>query len=166
MAIEAVTQHQQQAEFAPEIVGYSFRSVAINSTMQVPDDEFGIETILNLQAYQLTTSKSSDRWFEFTISSLQNDQWTEHCQGLICTETERKSRDTELFVDSRSRHVESISWYEKFAEVGLGYGPSFAGLTDINVHPDRNSVSAAVALHTTRGMVKGRVILPHPSFYD
>ena len=155
MAMEAMSQHHYEADSAPELKGFSFRNVAINSTMQVPDDEFGLETILNLQASNLTISKTSERWHEFKISSLQNDLWTEHCNGSICAETQRPAnQDSQFFIDPKSRPVDSLSWYEKFADVGLGYGPTFQGLTDIRAHPNENRATATVALHTTEGNVK------------
>ena len=159
MAIEALSQYHYDANDAEEIKGFSFRSVAINSTMQIPDDDIGVETIFNLQAANLTISKTSEKWHDFRISSLQNDQWTEHCNGSICAETQRAVRQgsdaNEFSIDPKSKPVDSASWYEKFADVGLGYGPTFQGLTDIRARPSLNRATATIALHTTEGNVKG-----------
>lgn len=169
MAMEAMSQYHCEAENAPELKGFSLRNVAINSTMQVPDDDFGVETILNLQATNLTISKTSERWHEFKISSLQNNQWTEHCNGSICAETQRPAnQDTQFFIGPKSRPVDSTSWYENFVDVGLGYGPTFQGLTDIRAHPNENRTTAIVALHTTEDNVKGgeSPYAIHPSTID
>ena len=169
MAIEAMSQYHYNAVAAPEIKGFSLRNVAINSTLQVPDDEFGVEIILNLQPAQLTISKTSERWHEFRIRSLQNDQWTEHCNGSISVELERPSSSkTQFLIDAKSSPVSSSSWYEKFADIGLGYGPTFQGLTDIRARPSENRATATVALHTTEGNVKGgESAYPlHPSTVD
>lgn len=92
MAVEAASQLHYEATEPPEITGFLLRSVTISSTLQVPDDELGIETILNMQAVSLTASKNSSRWLEFKISSVfpATDIWTEHCFGLISVDTERK----------------------------------------------------------------------------
>lgn len=58
-------------------------------------------------------------------------------------------------VDSRAKLVDSTEWYRKFVDVGLGYGPSFQGLTNIRAHASENVATADVALHTTRDLVKG-----------
>ena len=172
MAIEALSQYHHEADDAEELKGFSFRNVAINSTMQVPDDDFGVETIFNLQAAQLTISKTSEKWHDFKISSLQSDQWTEHCNGSICAETQRPVRqssdENEFSIDPKSGTVDSVSWYEKFADVGLGYGPTFQGLTNIRARPNVNKATATVALHTTEGSVKGgESSYPiHPSTVD
>lgn len=103
MAIEAMSQTYLEATDAPEIAGFSFRSVAINSTLKVPDDEFGVETILNLQAATLSNSKSSEKWYEFKISSVMDDVWTEHCHGNISIETVRQGQSA-FFYLSRFFH--------------------------------------------------------------
>ena len=89
MAIEAISQIHHETENAPVIAGYSLRNVAIKSTLRVPDDEIGVETILSLRWMKLTASKSSLKWFEFDISSVlpSTDSWTEHCSGSISVET-------------------------------------------------------------------------------
>ena len=168
MAVEALSQFHYEADNAEELKGFSFRNVAINSTMQIPDDDFGVETIFNLQAANLTISRTSEKWHDFKISSLQNNQWTEHCNGSICAETRRPVRQSDFCIDPKSRPVESATWYEKFADVGLGYGPTFQGLTDIRARPDLNRATATVALHTTEGNVKdGESSYPiHPSTVD
>lgn len=168
MAVEAISQHHHDEDGAGALAGFSFRSVAINSTMQVPDDDFGVETILNLQATTLTNSKASDRWYEFKISSMQNDAWTEHCQGLICPETRRTNEGTTFFVDPKSKPVDAAGWYKKFAEVGLGYGPTFQGLSDIRARPNLNRTTAQVALHSTTGTIPyGESSYPiHPATID
>lgn len=58
-------------------------------------------------------------------------------------------------VDSRAKLVDSAEWYRKFVDVGLGYGPSFQGLTNIRAHAYENVATADVALHSTRDLVKG-----------
>ena len=92
MAVEAVSQLHHETNNAPEIAGFSFRSIAIKSTLLVPDDELGVETILNMQPANTKMSKSSMTWFEFYVSSVlpSTDDWTEHCSGLIRVETTRK----------------------------------------------------------------------------
>ncbi len=61
IAIDSLNQYYYQADNAEELKGFSFCNVAIHSTMQVPNKEFGVETILNLQAANLTISKTSEK---------------------------------------------------------------------------------------------------------
>lgn len=168
MAIEALSQQHSEADDAPSLEGFLFRSVSINSALKIPDDDFGVETILNLQAASLTNSRGSDRWYEFKISSVENGQWIEHCQGMVCGESRRPACDTPFSVDPRSKSVDCAAWYRRFADVGLGYGPSFQGLSDIRAQPNHNRATAAIALHTTNGLVAGgesRYVI-HPATID
>ncbi len=91
MAIEAMSQLHHETEIVSDIVGYSLRSVGISSTLRVPDDELGVEMILDMHPTKLTNSKGSSKWFEFNISSVMpsSDNWTEHCSGLISVEITR-----------------------------------------------------------------------------
>lgn len=172
MAIEALSQFHQEADDAEELKGFSFCNMAISSTMQVPDNNFGVKTIFNLQAANLTISRISKKWHEFKISSVQNEQWTKHYNGSICAETQRPVRQScdanGLTIDPKSRPINTASWYKKFTDVGLGYGPTFQGLTDIRAGPDVHRATAAVTLHTTEGNVKGgESSYPiHPSTVD
>ena len=89
MAIEAISQIHDDAHSAQPLVGFTIRNVAIKSTMRVPDDDIGVETILNANVIDMKYLKDSPKWYEFSISSVdrQGDLWVEHCSGLIKTET-------------------------------------------------------------------------------
>ncbi|KAL8752538.1 MAG: hypothetical protein Q9184_005695 [Pyrenodesmia sp. 2 TL-2023] len=110
----------------------------------------------------------SDQWHEIKISSIQNYGWTEHFSGTISPETQRAAQGIKFVVDPKSKPVDSASWYTKFADVGLGYGPSFQGLSDIRARPGLNRTTAQVALHSTAGTVPyGEPPYPiHPATID
>lgn len=48
------------------------------------------------------------------------------------------------------RVVDAETWFKRFAEMGLQFGPSFQGYSDIRADPVKN-----VALNTTAGMFPG-----------
>lgn len=48
------------------------------------------------------------------------------------------------------RIVDAETWFKRFAEMGLQFGPSFQGYSDIRADPVKN-----VALNTTAGMFPG-----------
>jgi SAM-dependent methyltransferase len=147
MAIEAVSQLHHETDDAPTIVGFSLRSVAINSTLQVPDDEFGIETITTMNVTALTTSKTS-RWYEFEISSVlpSSDNWTKHCSGSICVETTRRNIP-KIDVGHDLRTTDINVWYDKFAEKGVSYGQAFRGLSDLRAYHGEDLATANVLLN-------------------
>ena len=89
MAIEAVSQiHNDMGGVSP-LAGFMIRNVAIESTLRVPNDDYGVEIILDMSPVDMKYLKGSPKWYEFSISSVppQGNLWTQHCSGIIKTET-------------------------------------------------------------------------------
>ncbi|KAF2452119.1 putative polyketide synthase [Karstenula rhodostoma CBS 690.94] len=149
MAIEAVSQLHLEDNVLP-IKSFRLRNVAINSTLRVPDDEFGIETMLNLTRVSMGTTREKSAWFKFSIASAEpeSDTWTEHCTGSISVQSLSTKIDwtQRLRMDPRSRSLDITRWYEKFSETGLGYGPAFQGLSQLQAYHGSNTVGASVTL--------------------
>lgn len=159
MAVEAASQMHHDSENASPIRSFRLRNVAINSTLNIRDDDLGTETMLNMEKVALTNANVNSMWYKFSIGSMVPDSgiWTEHCSGTISAETQKRDidQDQRLQADARSRTLDSRRWYEKFAEVGLGYGPTFQGLTNLQAYRGANVAAADVALDPTAGNVKG-----------
>ena len=147
MAIEAVRQN-----VAPEreAQGYELRDVNIGKAMVVPQDDDGIEVMLQLRPWRIGTAAPTAVWEEFTISSRTADQeWQENCSGLILV---RYKPDSVAAFNSNlegkaqiDRHREEKAeielqcpvaegargFYESVQTVGLRYGPTFQNLVRI-----------------------------------
>ncbi|KAI1084321.1 putative polyketide synthase [Whalleya microplaca] len=159
MAVEAISQMHFEVEDAPPIKSFKLRSVAINSTLRVHDDELGVEVVLNMEKVALTNANTVSLWHTFNIGSIapNSDTWTDHCSGTIMVETRDSAidRDQRLQADARSRLLDMKRWYDKFAKVGLLYGPTFQGLSKLKAYPGTNTAAADVALNPTTGTVSG-----------
>ncbi|RYP05939.1 hypothetical protein DL764_003473 [Monosporascus ibericus] len=159
MAVEAVSQVHWEAEDAAPIKSFKLRNVAVNSTLRIEDTEFGVETVLDMHRVPLTNSGAVSRWYQFSIGSMGPDSggWTEHCTGTISISTEQTTIDKGqwLQADTRSRSLDIRRWYDKFREVGLGYGPAFQGLSSLQAYRGSNSAAANVLLNPTVGAVHG-----------
>jgi acyl transferase domain-containing protein len=149
MATEAVRQIHHEDNILP-IKSFRLRNVAINSTLRVPDDEFGIETALNLTQVSIGTTGEKSAWFQFSIASAapESSTWTEHCTGRISIQIQAAMlhQTQRLCIDPRSRSLDIIRWYEKFTETGLGYGSAFQGLSQLQAYHGSNTVGANVTL--------------------
>ncbi|KAI1141492.1 putative polyketide synthase [Hypoxylon sp. FL0543] len=172
MAIEAASQMHHEDEDATPIKSFKLRNVSITSALHLKDDEFGVETVLNMERVALTGAAANSMWFQFSIGSIapNGDVWTEHCSGLISTSGKPSSIDQELKLqpDPRSRSLDVERWYSKFGEMGLGYGPAFQGLSNLKAYRSVNTVAADVKLNTTAGSVEGgeSVYAIHPATLD
>ncbi len=69
---------------------------------------------------------------------------------------------------SRLREIDMRAWYDKFAEKGIGYGPSFNGLSDLRAYWGENLATAKVTLRPTMNSAKiGESVYPlHPATLD
>ncbi|KAF2180125.1 hypothetical protein K469DRAFT_640404, partial [Zopfia rhizophila CBS 207.26] len=154
MAIEAVSQFLDTGDEARKNPSFQLRNVSIRSAMRIPEDDIGLEVVLNLQA-----SSTSATWFDFKISSYSpnNDVWTVNASSLIkmSISSNQTPKLKELDKDMDCRVIEMQDWQEKFQDTGLGYGKAFQGLSDLLSDPGKSLATAKVALNTTNGMFKG-----------
>ena len=127
MAIEAL---QQVCETAGKpFEGVKLRDVDIRTALVVPDDDDGVEVLLNLQ---VPTEPTSD-WYNFSVESPGADgEWTIHCNGRISAIGSRKDTQTsdKTPVDEAAltQRVSGQRWYNAFHRVGFNYGKTFQQL--------------------------------------
>jgi acyl transferase domain-containing protein/NADPH:quinone reductase-like Zn-dependent oxidoreductase len=146
LAIEAIKQHLYDQQIMSTTHCFRLRNVSISSAMRIPDNDSGLEIMFSIQV-----SSTSSKWYEFKLSSVSDDGglWTEHASGLISMSHATASSMKWLDEDMNPRYIEAGEWYSHFTEAGLGYGPSFQGLWDLNSDPYRNIARARIGLATT-----------------
>ena len=157
MAIVAASQTYEELPNALPVEGYSLRNVDIKTALKIPEDQYGIEIILSMELADSATAKAP-AWATFSISSIarDSDKWTEHCTGFIKPEVSATSlQSNKINTSGKLRTIDAGSWYKKFAEVGLGYGPTFQALSEIRADSAKNLASAKLGLKTTVNSVKG-----------
>lgn len=99
------------------------------------------EIMTSLRRVRLTTALDSD-WYEFVISSNNGASWTKHCLGQV-----RAGREQSIQAETicpLSREVSATAWYSAMRRLGLNYGPSFQGLTDISAGPNCGTAVASL----------------------
>ncbi|KAL4872107.1 hypothetical protein BDV12DRAFT_183346 [Aspergillus spectabilis] len=157
MVLEAATcVYKELAEPHP-ITGFSLQNLSIGAALRVPEDDQGIEIVLTAELAKTATAKLPG-WITFSVSSvaLNSDAWTE-----LARARPRMS----LQMDPRVNDTKA--WYRKFAQMGLGYGPAFQGLSDIQADPAQNLATAQIDLETTKEIQVGESHYPlHPASLD
>ena len=156
MAMLAAEQAYNDFPDALPITGITLRNVSIKKTLVVPEDDHGIEIVISMELEDGATAKSPG-WATFTIASVVRDteQWTEHCSGRSKVEVAAFEEVSPIDTTMDGRAVDAETWYKRFAEMGLKFGPSFQGYSDIYADPIKNIASAKLALNTTEGMFPG-----------
>ncbi|KAI0547773.1 hypothetical protein F4679DRAFT_586237 [Xylaria curta] len=127
LAIEALRQICETS--GKTFDGVKLRDVDIKTALVVPDDDDGVETILNLQSPAEPTSS----WYTFSVESPGADgEWTVHCNGRISAIDEPKdfaSRERAPVDESAlTQRVSGKRWYDAFRRVGFYYGKTFQQL--------------------------------------
>ncbi|KAF2445451.1 polyketide synthase [Karstenula rhodostoma CBS 690.94] len=171
MAIEAASQKFTEQHSRKDIGGYILQNVGIHTVMRVPEDDRGIEVMFNLEQQQTANGVS----YRFRISSVTQPDavWSDHCSGEI-RPLEKGSIVKEfqphekIPAPSDPRMLNSNRWYNTFADTGIGYGPSFQAISDLMSDPEGKTVSAKIALRTTRDFFSGEEssYLLHPASLD
>ncbi|PQE16428.1 polyketide synthase protein [Rutstroemia sp. NJR-2017a BVV2] len=156
MAMLAAEQAYNEFPDALPITGITLRNVSIKKTLVVPEDDHGIEIVLSMELEDGATAKSPG-WATFSISSVVQDteQWTEHCSGLAKVEVAAFDQIAPIDTNMDGRSVDAEAWYKRFSEMGLQFGPSFQGYSEIRADPVKNVATAKLALNTTAGMFNG-----------
>nr|UPN67566.1 hypothetical protein [Pestalotiopsis sp.] len=113
-----------------------------------------LEVITEMRRRRITTTLESDKWWEFTVSSIaaEDARPTTHMTALVglpkvalaLPRTINLTKDT---LEQRARRV----WYDKFTQEGLNWGPHFAVMGEIYCDRARQ---ANVAMATT-GLLRG-----------
>ncbi|KAI1462952.1 polyketide synthase [Daldinia caldariorum] len=156
MAVEVASRAYNELPEPFPITGFSLRNVSISNALRIPDDDYGVEVLISLELVDTATAKAP-AWTSFSISSVvkDSDQWTKHCSGLVKVEIGAPTLSKKLSTEMDARAVSTRAWYKTFKEIGLGYGPAFQGLREIQADPARKLAVAKVALDTTAGTIKG-----------
>jgi NADPH:quinone reductase-like Zn-dependent oxidoreductase/NAD(P)-dependent dehydrogenase (short-subunit alcohol dehydrogenase family)/SAM-dependent methyltransferase/acyl carrier protein len=169
MAVEAAKRVHQESPISATITGYSLRRVDVKAALRVPEDDTGIEVILSMDLGSSATPKTLE-WTKFTIVSVTRDssKWTEHCTGQVKVETGLTVNMNSIGTEMDARTTDISAWYNRFAEIGIGYGPAFQVLSDVRADPHKNTATATVQLDRTVATIEGgESIYPvHPITLD
>ncbi|KAL5333394.1 putative polyketide synthase [Aspergillus crustosus] len=183
MAIEAALQVAQQ-EPDTTVTGFSLREIHIDSAL-VLTEQTASEVYISLNTQQ---SGSSNPWWTFSISSVTEDnQWTEHCGGLISVRRARgivdevtenreskaeqkKLRDFVAEVEARSGNagVDVKAFYNHLTDLGLEYGETFANMANASFPSEDTCVAEIVIPDTAKTMPMNHEypFVIHPSTLD
>lgn len=140
MAIEAANQLTSDSRAT---IGFSLKHITFERALTIPQDSEGIETRFHLRRL-IDSSTYGSNWHEFRLYSYQNDQFREHCYGLLCPELEAEK--TELHptaaeeqlkeacqveagvIQACTKSFNKDNLYNTLNLSGYGFGPTFQTL--------------------------------------
>jgi acyl transferase domain-containing protein len=182
MAIEAARQTAAPNEV---ISSYELRDVSISTALQIPDDDKGIEVVVQFHKRRTGTKAApSNTLNEFTVSSWSKDssRWQVHCRGLVSVTYKSQittSMKGELALESQfyaSAFQEARSncqkparnfLYDNVESIGMKYGPIFRNITEL--YAGDNSSYGVIKIPDTKSIMPGGFEYPcviHPATLD
>ncbi|PNH37867.1 hypothetical protein VD0004_g8940 [Verticillium dahliae] len=179
MALEAAAQWSKRKEMAFD--RFELRGVNVAKPLALSDTA-DVEMTISLRPQQETSSASTEAWYEFRICSWsQASGWTENCTGRVATQchasndvesAEQKAawrEGAQAIVTSLSDAVaiKEADMYDSLAELGVGYGPAFQGITECkasDVCSVGNIISPDLAQDMPNNYMTSMVL--HPTFLE
>ncbi|EKG12367.1 Beta-ketoacyl synthase [Macrophomina phaseolina MS6] len=182
MAIEGARQLADQNE---EILGYELRDVAITTALRVPDDERGVEVLVQFHPRRTGTKAApSTTLYEFTVSSWSEDakQWTAHCRGLISVTYKsslslamqeenalEQERYRNAFAEAREKCQKPARsfLYDTVETIGMHYGKTFRNMTEL--YAGESASYGVISVPDTKAVMPQKYEYPcvvHPATLD
>lgn len=138
MAIEGFSQ------VCPPVAGasinYNLRDVELAQALIIPADaEAEVDLRLTIRSCE-ERSLGTKNWHQFSVHSIsgENNTWTEHCTGLIRSESERSHLDCSTVEASRrlnlgsdNRSIDPNDLWESLHANGICHGPIFQNIQRI-----------------------------------
>lgn len=167
MAMEAVTQLNEMSSEQIPIEGFTLRDVSIKTALVTPDDDNGIEVMLNLRPSLHARTDGNQVWWDFNVSSVDADGLAnDHMAGTIAINA-RSSRPTAKQVPEYPQRASGKAWNQALRRVGFDYGPTFQDMDDIRFDGVSFAAAGQTVLKTgVDGMVGESRHVLHPACVD
>ncbi|KAF9884961.1 hypothetical protein FE257_000871 [Aspergillus nanangensis] len=173
MAMEAITQLNEMAASPVDIDGYTLRDVSVQTALVTPDDDTGVEVLINFRpAVQGKPKvKGVQQWWDFSVASVAEDgACKEHMAGTIGVLTrgsETPRRPAPRPVPNFPQRASGTAWNQALRRVGFDYGPTFQDMDDIRFDGKTYGVTSTTAVKNAVGMMpqESRHVL-HPASVD
>ncbi|KAL6717587.1 hypothetical protein ACLMJK_005502 [Lecanora helva] len=166
MAIEAIT---QVADPAREIVGYALRDIVFGVALDLSSTSANTETRFALRSSKDPAGQEHS-WYSFSIYSLKDEEWTEHCTGKIQLQydSQEDASNYKALLQSREKActtpIDSTKFYDFLKQRGIDYGPAFRRLNNIRGSKDQILADVSLLKVANNSLAKLKVI--HPATLD
>ena len=145
MAIEGSVRIAAARQISPSV--HIVREMSIVKALVIPKKGTAIETVISFRPYNESHRSWSDLWNEFRISSWTSESgWTEHCRGLVSSQTETKHNEVDGYTalhkqdkthtepwrcaaEECTELVDVDQFYRQLFTIGMEFGPTFKCVT-------------------------------------
>ena len=177
MAVEAAHQMADKNRF---VKGFKIQDVLFHTPLTLTIDPMGVETMFYLRPVREAIEADLTS-LDFKLCMYEGDQWVENCRGTIKIaykenpgelddgkEEDEEIRHYRQLYDgvtlSCTQSIDSKLLYERFQELGYGYGPTFQLLE--GVHCDEGGLATAEVKIPYRTSSNAQAHIVHPTSLD
>jgi len=167
MAMEAITQLNEDGPDPVQIHGYVLRDVSIKAALVTPDDDNGIETVLAMQPSVHSEGEAQNTWWDFNVSSILSDgHCKDHMTGTIAINAREKGQK-QRSIPNLPQRASGQAWNQALKDVGFDYGATFRDMNNVQSDGKNYVATSETALKQECGIMVGesRHVL-HPSTVD
>ena len=167
MAMEAITQLNELSTTPAAIEGYVLRDVSIKNALVTPDDDTGIEVLLNMRPSVHSEADPQTTWWDFSVSSVSDaGHRNDHMAGSISINT-RSHKPSLKAIPNLPQRTSGKAWNQALRDVGFDYGPTFQDMDDIRFDGKSYATACKTSIKSEAGTMPGesRYIL-HPAAVD
>ena len=167
MAMEAITQLNEDRPNPVPIHGYVLRDISIKFALVTPDDDNGIETVFSMQPSVHSEGENQNTWWDFNMSSISSDgHWKDHMTGTIAINAREKGQKRRPPPNLPQR-TSGKTWNRALKDVGFDYGATFRDMEKIQSDGKSFAAVSETTLKQESGIMVGesRHVL-HPSTVD
>jgi acyl transferase domain-containing protein len=144
---------------------YFFPNITIKSALAVPPAGTQVEIVTKMKFSSISASVNFQKLADFTISSVANGFWTEHCVGTV-TKKEPKLITPRTDEKNLQEPKSARTWYRGFQKISLNYGRAFNGLSSIGTNPCLREAVANTELLPEGVSEHDSSYLVHPTAMD
>lgn len=186
MVVMAIEGARQLADANEEVLGYELRDVSITTALRVPDDDKGVEVMVQFHPRRTGTKAApSASLYEFAVSSWSADskQWTAHCRGLVSVTYKsslssvamqeelslENQRCRDAFAEAREKCQKPARsfLYDTVETIGMHYGKTFRNMTEL--YAGESASYGVISVPDTRAVMPSSYEYPcvvHPATLD
>ena len=167
MAIEGFCQVSNiEKDQRPGILMRNFN--AIKAMPILTDEDYaGAEVFTTLRPLKLSGTTQSQKWYDFEISTYDDTKHTIHATGLVAAAQQAQKITREVSVQDLALEPSAPrNWYDKFASVGLNFGPHFQTMKKIETDSKRGIMKACATVDYSKGGRPEADYILHPTVID
>ena len=140
MAIEAVSQAMQLKLNSDS--AFEFRNVTIPNALVIPIDAT-LELFTSIHPKRLSSATKSSEWWNFEVTSYQDDSSSTHAAGSIRVQKEAKQLLPQICFDAPLQKSNPFNWYAKLARAGINFSSRFQTLQSVETNVNADSLRFA-----------------------